>query len=67
LLDGAVVESECIIGAGALVSPGMRIPRGTLALGQPARVVRKVRDSELSNLRDSAAHYVDLAKHHLNI
>ncbi len=64
LLDGCVIESECIIGAGSLVSPGTRIPRGSLALGSPARVVRPLKESELAMLRSSAAHYVEVAAQH---
>ena len=64
LLDGSVVESECLIGAGSLVSSGMRIPRGSLALGSPARVIRPLRDGELAMLRNSAAHYVGVAREH---
>ena len=64
LLDGCIVESECMIGAGSLVAPGTRIPRGSLALGSPARVVRPLRDSELAMLRHLPGHYVGLAREH---
>jgi carbonic anhydrase/acetyltransferase-like protein (isoleucine patch superfamily) len=64
LLDGSVIERECLVGAGSLVPPGMRIPRGSLALGSPARVLRPLRDAELAMLRNSAAHYVKLASEH---
>jgi carbonic anhydrase/acetyltransferase-like protein (isoleucine patch superfamily) len=64
LLDGSVVEPECIIGAGALVSPGTRIPSGSLALGSPAKVVRRLKDAEREHLRSSAQHYVALAREH---
>ncbi|MEZ0313236.1 MAG: gamma carbonic anhydrase family protein [Myxococcota bacterium] len=64
LLDGSVVETECLVGAGSLVSPGTRIPRGSLAIGSPARVIRPLRDAELAMLRNSAATYVSLANEH---
>ena len=40
LLDGAVIEDDCLIAAGTLVPPRMRIPAGSLVMGRPARVVR---------------------------
>jgi carbonic anhydrase/acetyltransferase-like protein (isoleucine patch superfamily) len=64
LLDGSVVEAETLIAAGALVTPGMRIPSGSLAMGAPARVVRTLSDAEREQLRASAAGYVDLARRH---
>src|SRR5258705_10781586 len=38
LLDYAVVEENCLIGAGALVKEKGTIPKGQLALGVPAKV-----------------------------
>ena len=42
ILDGAVVGRQSIIGAKALVTQGMKIPPGSLVLGAPAKVVRKL-------------------------
>src|SRR5215831_12952208 len=42
VLDGAVVEDDCVVGAGSLVTPGTRIAKGSLALGRPAKVLRKL-------------------------
>jgi len=50
-----------MVGAGALVPPGMKVPPRTLVLGTPARVVRPLTDAELDHLRASAAHYVEYA------
>ena len=64
LLDGAVIESDCLIGAGAVVTPGTVIPRGSMALGAPAKVVRPLKQTEIEFLTKSAAHYVELARRH---
>src|SRR5689334_10163057 len=40
ILDGAVVEDQCVIGAHALVTQGKRIPAGSMVMGSPAKVVR---------------------------
>ncbi len=61
VLDGAVVGPDAMVGAGALVTPGTVIPPGSLALGAPARVRRQLTDEEKVGLRESAAHYVELA------
>ncbi len=42
ILDGAVVGKQSIIGAKALVTQGTKIPPGSLVLGAPAKVVRKL-------------------------
>src|SRR5512140_241925 len=61
VLDGAVVGPDAMVGAGALVPPGMVVPPGVLVLGAPARVRRALTDEEKAGLRESAAHYVELA------
>jgi carbonic anhydrase/acetyltransferase-like protein (isoleucine patch superfamily) len=62
ILNGAMIEPECIVGAGALVTEGKRFERGSLIVGAPARVVRKVTDEERHLLRASAAHYAEKAQ-----
>jgi len=62
ILDSAEIGERCIVGAGSLVTPGTRIPPGTLALGSPARPKRDLTPEELSWLEVSAAHYVELAR-----
>lgn len=39
---GAHIGRWCVVGAGARVPEGMQIPDGSLAVGNPARVVRRV-------------------------
>ena len=58
VMDDAVIEEDCIIGAGALVTQGTRIPSGHLAMGSPAKVVRPLKKEELEFLRLSAQNYV---------
>ncbi len=62
VLDGATLEDECFLAAGALVSPGTRLPSRSLAVGRPARKTRELRDEDLTEIRDSAAHYVQYAR-----
>ena len=59
ILDGAVIGKQCIIGAKALVTQGTKIPPGTLVLGAPARVARKLTNEERAGLKWWAQKYVD--------
>lgn len=61
ILDSVEIADDCLIGAGALVTPGAKIPAGRLVLGNPARVVRELRDEERAALLESAANYVGYA------
>lgn len=61
VLDHAVVEEDCLVAAGSLVTPGTRIPSGHLAMGSPAKVARPLRPEEIERLEVSAASYVALS------
>src|SRR5260221_10926960 len=59
ILDGAVIGKQSIIGAKALVTQGTKIPPGSLVLGAPAKVVRKLSQEERAGLKWWAEKYVD--------
>jgi carbonic anhydrase/acetyltransferase-like protein (isoleucine patch superfamily) len=61
ILDGAVVASEGMLGAGSLLAPGKRVGPRELWLGRPARFVRPVSDEERAVLDEQNRHYVELA------
>ena len=65
VMDGAVVESDVLLGAGSLVSPGKRLESGFLYRGSPVQKVRPLTDQEREMLRYSAAHYVRLKDRYL--
>lgn len=71
ILDGAVIGKQSIIGANALVTQGAKIPPGSLVLGAPARVVRKLTPKERAGLKYWATKYVANAayclKHGINV
>jgi carbonic anhydrase/acetyltransferase-like protein (isoleucine patch superfamily) len=64
VLDGAVVGEGALVGAGAVVTPGVEIPARSLAVGIPARVVRRLDDAEYAQQRQRALNYVALARQH---
>ena len=57
VLDDAVIESESIIAAGALVREGFRVPSGTLVAGVPARIIRELTDEEREGAAQGALNY----------
>jgi len=57
ILDNAIIEEDCIIGANSLVSMNTVIPAGSMAFGSPAKVIRKLSQAELQQLKDSACSY----------
>mgnify|MGYP000822583065 CR=1 FL=1 len=64
LLNHCVVGKNCIIGAGALVPEGMVIPDDSVAVGIPARVIKKITPEQLEHNRANAASYVEEGKAH---
>lgn len=57
LLDGCVILRDCIVAAGSLVPPGKTYPEGSLILGSPAKVVRKLTEEEVRRNKESAVQY----------
>ena len=62
LLDGAKVGSDCIIGAGSLVTGKMVIPDGYMAFGNPCRLIRPLTPGEIESNKENALLYVRLAQ-----
>jgi carbonic anhydrase/acetyltransferase-like protein (isoleucine patch superfamily) len=65
LLDDVVIGEQSIIGAAALVTQGQRIPAGSLVLGAPARIARRLTQEERGRLKGLAEKYVDIAAFYL--
>lgn len=64
VMDGCVIESDGMLAAGGLLTPGKRIAAGQLWTGRPAVHVRDLTDDEIARNRAGAAAYVELAKLH---
>ena len=64
LLNGVVIEDDAFIAAGALLTPGTRVPSGSMVMGSPGKVRRTLSDEERAGLLTSAAGYVLNAKLH---
>jgi carbonic anhydrase/acetyltransferase-like protein (isoleucine patch superfamily) len=64
VMDGCVVESDGMLAAGALLSPGKTLPHRQLWAGRPAKYMRDLSDDALVQLRGGADRYVHYAKAH---
>ncbi len=64
LLDGAVIEDEVIVAAGAVVPPGKRLASRGLYVGNPARRLRELTEADVERLVYSARHYVVVKEQH---
>jgi len=64
VMDACVVESDGMLAAGAMLTPGKRVGARQLWGGRPARYMRDLRDDEIAANHDTARHYMDLAREH---
>ncbi len=65
VMDGAVIEDDVVIAAGALVTPGKRLRSGYLYGGSPAREMRALSQKEMDYFVYSANNYVKLKDQHI--
>ena len=62
ILDGAIIEDNCIIGAGSLVPQNKHISQNSLGFGNPFVVKREVTEKEKEHILWNANDYVEEAK-----
>jgi len=58
VLDGAVIEEDGVLAAGAVLTPGKRIKRGEMWMGAPAKFSRMVGEEERLRFAMTAPAYV---------
>lgn len=64
--DGVVVEDEVMIGAGCVVPPGKNLESGYVYVGNPAKQLRPISESERNFLSYSPQNYIKLKNQYLN-
>ena len=62
LLNRVVIGRDCLVGAGSLIPEGKVIPDGSLVLGVPGKVVRRLTPEEIALNTWIAEHYVERAE-----
>src|SRR3954454_2979078 len=60
LLGRTRIGRDCLVAAGAVVSPGTEVPDGMVVMGVPGRIVRPVKAEELKYMRWLVPHYVEV-------
>lgn len=65
IMDGAVVEGQAMVAAGALVTPGKRVGARQLWGGRPAKPMRDLTEDELAGLPYLSDHYQGTAASYL--
>lgn len=60
ILDGAEIGEGAIVAAGTVVPPGKKIPPNMLAVGNPFKVLREVREEEHSTNMDRCIKYAEI-------
>jgi carbonic anhydrase/acetyltransferase-like protein (isoleucine patch superfamily) len=65
ILDRARVGEGSIVGAGAVVTEGTQIPRRSLVLGVPGKVVKEVTPEQIQCIEANAKSYTELAQRYL--
>lgn len=64
LLDDCEIGSRCVIAAGTVLPPGTSIPDGSVVMGVPGVVVRRVTDRDLALIDHVVQSYVELGRLH---
>jgi carbonic anhydrase/acetyltransferase-like protein (isoleucine patch superfamily) len=61
VMDDAVVESNCIIAAGAVVTRGTRVPEGSIFAGAPAKKIKdtpaELKEGEINRIANAYVTY----------
>ncbi|MCK9540541.1 MAG: gamma carbonic anhydrase family protein [Novosphingobium sp.] len=64
VMNACVIESDAMLAAGALLSPGKRIPSRQLWAGSPAKYMRDLSDAAIADMQGGVRHYVENGRRH---
>ena len=67
VMDGAEIGAGSILGAGTLITKKAQIPPGSLVLGSPGEVVRRLRPDEQKGIEELAEKYVAVARRYARL
>ncbi|MSO22494.1 MAG: gamma carbonic anhydrase family protein [Acidobacteria bacterium] len=65
VMDKAVIGEESIVGAGSLVTQGLKAPPRSLVLGSPAKVIRQLSAAEVESIDCYASNYLMYKENYL--
>lgn len=58
ILDDAIISTNSIVAAGSVIKEKFVVPKGTLAAGVPAKVVRDLKQEEIERIIQNAKNYL---------
>jgi len=64
VMNACVIESDAMLAAGAMLTPGKRVPSGQLWSGRPAAFMRELPAAALAEMQQGVAHYVENGRRH---
>jgi len=64
VMDGGTIESDGMLAAGAMLTPGKTIGGGQIWAGRPAKFLRDLTPEQIAANLQGVAHYVENAKAH---
>ncbi len=64
VMNGCRMESDAMLAAGAMLTPGKTIPAGQLWAGRPAKFLRDLPDKAKAGMQMGVAHYVENGRAH---
>lgn len=65
VMNGAIIEGDAMLAAGAMLTQGKHIEARQLWAGSPARFVRDLDDAAVMGMRMGVAHYTENARAHM--
>jgi carbonic anhydrase/acetyltransferase-like protein (isoleucine patch superfamily) len=66
VLNGAKIGEDSLLGAGTVVTEGMEIPRGSVVVGIPGKIIKEVSADQKNHIIENAQNYWNLAKNYLH-
>ena len=66
VMNNAKIGNNCIIGSNSLVRENQVIPDGSLVIGTPGEIKKKLSDKEIEKLKWYASHYIEKIKRFKN-
>ena len=66
VLNGARIGEDSLLGAGTVVTEGMEIPRGSVVVGIPGKIIKEVSADQKNHIVENAQNYWNLAKNYLH-
>ena len=64
VMDACVIEGDAMLAAGAMLTPGKRMPSGQLWSGRPAKYMRDLGEADIAGMQRGVDHYVHQAQLH---